>query len=99
MLDTVVGKVINGRTLKNMFLIQEFTPLKSDISESMVVSQLNADFPPICKKDSLAVQMALLSDHFTRTGEYIGLEEVPNEIPGTKLPVEGSRKRKRKKMS
>jgi hypothetical protein len=32
MLDTVVDKVINGRTLKSMNLIQEFTPLKSDIS-------------------------------------------------------------------
>jgi len=38
MLDTVVGKVINGKTLKNMQLIREFTPLKTDMSESMVVS-------------------------------------------------------------
>jgi len=30
-----------------------------------VVSDLMANFPPICKKDTLAVQMALLSDHFT----------------------------------
>jgi hypothetical protein len=99
MLDTVVGKVINGRTLKSMNLIQEFTPLESDINESMVVSKLNADFPLICKKDSLAVQMALLSDHFSTTGEFIGLEEVPEEMPGSKLPVEGSRNSKRKKMS
>jgi hypothetical protein len=33
----------------------------------MVVSQLNADFPPICKKDALAVQMALLSDYYMMT--------------------------------
>jgi len=68
MLETVVGKVINGKTLKNMQLVKEFTPLKSNISESTVVSDLMANFPPICKKDTLAVQIALLSDHFTQTG-------------------------------
>ena len=47
MLDTVVGKVINGQTLKNMNLIKRFTPLKSDLSESTVVSDLLANFPPI----------------------------------------------------
>ncbi len=60
-----------------MSLVTEFTPLKTDISESMVVSDLMANFPPICKKDTLAVQMALLSDHFNETGEIIGLDEVP----------------------
>jgi len=39
----VVGKVINGRTLKN-------------ISESMVVFYLMANFPPICKKDTLEAE-------------------------------------------
>jgi len=76
-LETVVGKVINGKTLKNTQLIKRFTPLKTDISESMVVSDLMANFPPKCKKDSLAVQMALLTDHFAVTSEIIGLEEVP----------------------
>jgi len=67
-LETVVGKVINGKTLKNMQLVKKFTPLNSDIRESMVVSDIMANFPPICKKDSLAVQMALLSDHYANTG-------------------------------
>ena len=35
MLETVVGKVINGKTLKNMQQIKVFTPLNSDMSESM----------------------------------------------------------------
>ena len=99
MLETVVGKVINGKTLKNMQLVKEFTPLKSDISESTVVSDLMANFPPICKKDTLAVQMALLSDHFTETGEIIGLDEVPDDMLGSKLPVEKSRKAKRKELT
>ena len=81
MLDTVVGKVINGKTLKNMQLIKRFTPLSSDLSESTVVSDLMANFPPICKKDTLAVQMALLSDHFANTRERISLDEVPEDMP------------------
>jgi len=52
------------------------------------------NFPPICKKDSLAVQMALLNDHYTNTGEIIGLEEVPEEMYGGKLPVEKPGKQK-----
>ena len=73
MLETVVGKVINGKTLKHMQLIKRSTPLSSDLKESMVVSDLMANFPPVCKKDSLAVQMALLSDHYANTGEKKGL--------------------------
>ena len=96
MLDTVVGKVINGQTLKSMNLVQRFTPLKSDLSESTVVSDLLANFPPICKKDTLAVHMALLTDHFLTTGERISLDEVPEDMPGGKLPVERGRKTKRK---
>jgi len=99
MLETVVGKVINGRTLKNMSLVTKFTPLKTDISESMVVSDLMANFPPIYKKDTLAVQMALLSDHFTQIGEIIGLDEVPEDMPGSKLPVEKGKKSKRKELT
>jgi len=43
--------------------------------------------------------MALLGDHFTQTGEIIGLDEVPEEMPGSKLPVEKSRKAKRKELT
>jgi len=37
MLETVTGKVINAKTLKNMQLIKNVTPLKSDISESVAM--------------------------------------------------------------
>jgi len=82
-----------------MSLVTEFTPLKTDISESMVVSDLMANFPPIYKKDTLAVQMALLSDHFTQTDEIIGLDEVPKDMLGGKLPMEKGRKAKRKELT
>jgi len=65
----------------------------------MVVSNLMENFPPICKKDTLAVQMALLSDHFGNTGEIISLDQVPDEMYGGKLPVDKGRKAKRKEMT
>jgi len=40
--------------------------------------------------------MALLSDHFANTGERISLNDVPKDMPGSKLPVEKGRKAKRK---
>jgi len=54
-LEIETGKVINSSTLKNMRLISKVTKLKTDINESRVVSNLMEDFPPICKKDLLAV--------------------------------------------
>jgi len=54
-LETETSKVINASTLKNMRLISKVTKLKTDISESRVVSNLMEDFPPICKKDTLVV--------------------------------------------
>jgi len=56
------------------------------------------DFPPICKKDSLAVQMALIGDYFETTGKLISLDEVPKEMYGGKLSVDKGRKSKRKEM-
>jgi len=44
-LETETVKVINANTLKNMRLIPKVTRLKSDISESRVVSNLMEDFP------------------------------------------------------
>jgi hypothetical protein len=57
MLDTKTGKFINAQTLKNMKMISNVTKLESDLSESNVRSDLMRDFPPICKKDPLDVQM------------------------------------------
>ena len=95
-LETETGKVINANTLKNMRLISKVTRLKSDISESRVVSNLMEDFPPICKKDTLAIQMALIADHYETHGKLISLDEVPEEMYGGELPLAKSRKSKRK---
>jgi len=79
-----------------MRLISKVTKLKSDISESRVVSNLMEDFPPICKKDNLAVQMALIADYYETHGKLISLDEVPEEMYGGELPLAKSRKSRRK---
>jgi hypothetical protein len=58
-LGTVTGKVISGKTLKNMNLIDKegFKELLTDIKESDAITNLMEDFPPICKKEPLDVQM------------------------------------------
>ena len=91
--------MINASTLKNMRLIPKVTKLETDINESRVVSNLMEDFPPICKKDTLAVQMALIADHCETHGKLISLDEVPEEMYGKELPVAKSRKSKRKDLS
>jgi len=98
-LETVTGKVINAKTLKNMGLIKKVTSLDTYISESMVVSNLMENFPPICKKDTLAVQMALIGDHFESTSQLISLDEVPEEMYGGKLPMDKGRKSNRKELT
>ena len=45
----------------------------------MVVSDLMANFPPICKKDPLVVQMALLTDHFAEKGRKAKRKEMTQE--------------------
>jgi len=98
-LERETGKVSNASTLKNMRLISKVTKLKSDISESKVVSNLMENFPRICKKDNLAVQMALITDYYETHGKLISLDEVLEEMYGGELYVAKSRKSKRKDLS
>ena len=77
-LGTETGKVINGRTLRNMNLIRKeiYTKLTTDLKESDAMSNLMDDFPPICKQDPLDVQMNYIKDHFATNGKVIRLEDV-----------------------
>jgi len=54
-LGTVVGKYINGNTLKNMNLVKEVVKMKTDMKESNILSNLIDDFPPISKQDLIDV--------------------------------------------
>jgi hypothetical protein len=79
-----------------MKLIEAFTKLNIDLSESDAVSKLMEDFPPIYKKDPLEVLMNYIKDHFATTSKRIRLEDVPENMYGGALPVAKSRKSKRK---
>jgi len=48
-LGTVIGKVINGSTLRHMKLIrkEDYKKLDTDMKESTTISNLMEDFPPI----------------------------------------------------
>lgn len=96
MIDTKTGKFINAHTLLNMELISEVTKLQTDLSESHVRSDLMRDFPPICKKDPIAVHMYYIKDHYEATNQVIRLDEVPEEMYGGTVPLAKGRRSKRK---
>jgi len=50
-LGTVIGKIINGSTLRNITLIKKeaYKKLETDLKESRAISNLIEGFPPICK--------------------------------------------------
>jgi len=100
-LDTETGKIINGRTLRNMNLIKKevYTKLSTDLKEYDALSNLMDDFPPICKHDPIHVQMNFIKDHFATIGNRIRLEDVPETMYGGALPVAKSRKTKRKALT
>jgi len=69
------------------------------MKESRAISNLMEGFPPICKQDPLDVQLYYIHDHLQSTGENIQLEEIPDQMYGGALPVEKSKKTKRKALT
>jgi len=100
-LGTVTRKIINGSTLRNMNLIKKdvYKKLNTDMKESIVISNLMEDFPPICKQDPLDVQLYFIHDHLKKTRETILLEDIPEEMYGGTLPVAKSRKSKKRALT
>jgi len=100
-LGTITGKIINGSTLKNMTLIKKdaYKKLETNLKESRTISNLMEEFSSICKQDPLDVQLYFIHDHLQSTGENIQLEDIPDQMYGGALPVEKSRKSKRKPVS
>jgi len=93
-LDTVIGKIINGSTLRNMNLIKKdvYKKLDTDMKESRAISNLTEDFPLIYKQDPLDVQLYFIHDHLQTTRKTIQLEDIPEQMYGGALPVAKSRK-------
>jgi len=96
-LGIVIGKIINGSTLRNMNLIKKdvYKKLDTDMKEYKAISNLMQEFPPIFKQDPLDVQLYFIHDKLTKTGETIQLEDIPEEMYGGTLPVAKSRKSKK----
>ena len=86
-LGTVVGKYINAGALKHMSLVEEVVKLETDLKESMIVSDLTIDFPPISKEDNPEVLVAYVTEHFERTGEIINFSFIPGTMAGASLRI------------
>jgi len=95
-LGIVTGKVINGSTLRHMKLIkkEDYQKLATDLKESEAVSNLMANFPPICLQDPLDVRVIFILKHYETTGETIRMEDVPETMFGGALPIASKKKRK-----
>jgi len=100
-LGTETGKVINGKTLRKMNLIEKgvVKKLSTDLKESHEVSDLMNDFPPICKQDPIEVRLNYILEHYERTGEPIRLSDIPDTMYGGALHVAKSRNTKRKALT
>jgi len=100
-LGTVTGKVINGSTLRHMKLIrkEDYKKLDTDMKESLAVSNLMENFPPICMKDPLDVRVSFILKHFETTGETIRMEDVLEDMFGGALLVAKSRKIKKRALT
>jgi hypothetical protein len=98
-LGTVVGKYINGSTLKNMNLVQEFVKMDTDLKESNILSNLMDDFPPICKQDPLEVRVAYVYDHLKATGEIIKYSDILDTMYGGSLPISSKKRKSKKKVT
>jgi len=96
-LGTVCGKYINGSTLKKMLMIKKVTKLDTDLKESMILSNLMDDFPPISKEDPPEVRAAYVYEHWKTTREIIKYNAIPNTMYGAFIPIASKKKRKSKK--
>jgi len=68
-----------------MALIKTIDPLETNLKESMIVSDLMTDFPPISKEDNPKVLAAYVTTHYEQTGEIINLRSISDTMVGTPL--------------
>jgi len=90
-LRTITGKIINGKTLQNMKIINKFSPNEKDLKESTVQTQLVKDFPPILKEKNPEVLNKLIVEFVKETGGIIVDDDTP-DVP-EEVPLQSRRKR------
>jgi len=91
----MTGKIINGRTLRYLHIVDKEIIEKGDMKESDVVSDLMVDFPPISKEDNPEVLAAYVTTHYEDTGDIINYSSIPETMGGGPLRVKGKRKSKK----
>jgi len=90
-LRTIIGKIINGKTLQNMKIIKKFSPNEKDLKESTVQTELMKDFPPIYKERNPEVLAELIAGYVKESGGIILDDETPNVPDEAPLRVRGKR--------
>jgi len=100
-LGTITGRIINRATLVTMKLIrkEDHKEFSTDLKESLVISNLMDDFPPICKQDPLEVRVMFIKEYFEMTGHLIKISDIPDEMYGGALPIAKNRKSLKRKMT
>jgi len=94
-LGTMTGKIINGRTLRYMNIVEKAIVEENDMKKSDVISDLMEDFPPISKEDNPEVLTAYVITHFKGKGDIINYSVIPDTMGGAPLRVKGKRKSKK----
>jgi len=83
----------------NLIKKDVYKELDTDMKESRAIFKLMEDFPPICKQDSLDVQLYFIHNHLQTTGKTIQLEDILEKMYGGALPVAKSRKSKKRALT
>jgi len=81
-----------------MYLIDEVVKKDTDLKESMIVSDMMEEFPPISKEDHPVVIAEYASWYFKETDRVIDIDHLPDTIAGIPLRIV-SKKRKSNKNS
>jgi len=82
-LRTVIGKIINGKTLQNMKIIKKFSPNEKNLKESTSQTKLMKDFPPIYQERNPEVLTKLIADFVKESGIFLDAEtpDTPDDAP------------------
>ncbi|RHN51428.1 hypothetical protein MtrunA17_Chr6g0468441 [Medicago truncatula] len=92
-LGTVVGKIINGKTLQSMNIIKAFKSDEKDLKPEFVESELMRDFSPISREDNSEVLYQFIKAHFEDSGKIISIASIPEKMGGAPLKVKEKRSR------
>jgi len=98
-LGTMVGSYINAKTLKSMRLIKKVEKLESDLTESMIVSDLMDDFPLISKEDHPVVIAEYAVWYYKETGIALNIDQLPDTLGGAPLRIASKKKKSNKRAS